>query len=51
LRLGLHLNYAIFLWEIKGEKKKGIRWLKREIAEALEDYDKWEESEIEEIKQ
>jgi len=31
LRLGLHLNYAIFLWEIQMEKKKALRILKREI--------------------
>mmetsp|Transcript_10366 Transcript_10366/g.15956 ORF Transcript_10366/g.15956 Transcript_10366/m.15956 type:complete len:182 (+) Transcript_10366:463-1008(+) len=47
LRLGLNLNYAIFLWEIMEQKKKAIRILKREIQEALDDFDKWDQSQIE----
>mmetsp|Transcript_3701 Transcript_3701/g.6306 ORF Transcript_3701/g.6306 Transcript_3701/m.6306 type:complete len:223 (-) Transcript_3701:21-689(-) len=51
LRLSLFLNYAIFLWELMHEKKQAIRILKREIAEALDDFDKWDQNQIEQIKQ
>ena len=50
LRLSLNLNYAIFLFEQKDEKKEALRILKREIQEALDDFDKWKEDEVEEIK-
>jgi hypothetical protein len=42
LRLSLNLNYAIFLFEFKDEKKKALRILKKEIQEALDDFDKWD---------
>jgi len=51
LRLSLSLNYAIFLFEFKDEKKKALRILKKEIQEALDDFDKWDQNQIEQIKQ
>ena len=43
LKLSLNLNYAVFLKECKGQGKQGLRILKREIANALDDYDKWDD--------
>lgn len=51
LRLSLNLNYAIFLFEFKDEKKKALRLLKKEIQEALDDFDKWDQTQIDQIKQ
>jgi len=50
LRLSLNLNYAIFLFEQKDEKKEALRILKKEIQDALDDFDKWNPAEVEEIK-
>ena len=41
-RLGLSLNYAVFLYEVKNHKKKALRILKTEINDALDEYDKWD---------
>ena len=51
LRLGFSLNYAVFLYEINNDQKKAIRILKKEIQDALDDFDKWQKDEIEQIKQ
>ena len=51
LKLSLTLNYAIFLYEIANQKKKGLRKIKTLIQEALDDFDKWEKDEIDQIKQ
>lgn len=51
IRLSLNLNYAVFLYEIDNKKKKALRILKQQIQEALDDFDKWEPSQIEQIKQ
>ena len=51
LKLSLTLNYAIFLYEIANQKKKGLRKIKTLIQEALDDFDKWDKDEIEQIKQ
>jgi hypothetical protein len=50
IRLGLCLNYAVFLYEVKNHKKAALRILKQEIHDALDDYDKWDEEKIEQIK-
>lgn len=50
IRLGLCLNYAVFIYEIKMKKKEALRMLKKEIHEALDDYDKWDQESIEQIK-
>lgn len=42
IRLGLCLNYAVFLYEVKNQKKEALRLLKGEIHDALDDYDKWD---------
>jgi len=45
LRLSLNLNYAVFLYEVKQDKKskkKALRILKKEIQDALDDFEKWE---------
>ena len=47
LRLSLNLNYAVFLYEVKAEKKKALRILKKEIQEALDDFEKWDHNQIE----
>ena len=31
LRLGLYLNYAVFLYEVEQDKKEALRLLKKEI--------------------
>lgn len=54
LRLSLNLNYAVFLYEVKQDKKskkKALRILKKEIQDALDDFEKWEPTQIEQIKQ
>lgn len=50
LRLSLQLNYAIFMYDIKNEKKHGLRNLKKLIQEALDDFEKWEKAEVDMIK-
>ena len=50
LRLGLKLNYAIFLFEIEKEDKQALRILRRELHEALNDFETWDEDDIEQIK-
>jgi len=40
----------VFLYEIEKDQKGALRLLKREIQEALQDFDKWEEEDIEKIK-
>ena len=44
------LNYAKFLYELEGKHKEALRILKKEIQTALDDFDKWKPSEIEQIK-
>lgn len=51
LRLSLQLNYAVFMYDIKNEKKQGLRNLKKLIQEALDDFEKWEKEELDMIKQ
>ena len=51
LRLGFVLNYAVFLYEIANDQKKAIRILKKEIQDTLDDFDKWDKDELEQIKQ
>ena len=50
LRLGLKLNYAIFLFEIEKEEKHAFRILRQELQEALNDFETWDEDDIEQIK-
>ena len=50
IRLGLCLNYAVFLYEVKNQKKDALRILKSEIHDALDDYDKWDPEQMEQIK-
>ena len=50
IRLGLCLNYAVFLYEVKNQKKDALRLLKVEIHDALDDYDKWDPEQMEQIK-
>ena len=50
LRLSLNLNYACYLYEVDSKKKKAIRILKSQIQEALDDFDKWDHDQIEQIK-
>ena len=51
LKLSLTLNYAVFLYEIaNNQKKRGYRMIKNLIQEALDDFDKWELTEIDQIK-
>jgi hypothetical protein len=47
IRLGLCLNFAVFLYEVKNQKKEALRMLKQEIHDALDDYDKWNSDEME----
>lgn len=51
LRLSINLNYAVFLYEMKQEKKKALQNLKKELQEALDDFEKWNAEENEQIKQ
>jgi hypothetical protein len=51
LRLGFVLNYAVFLYEINNDQKKAVRILKKEIQDTLDDFDKWDKDELEQIKQ
>lgn len=51
LRLGFVLNYAVFLYEINNDQKKAVRILKKEIQDTLDDFDKWDKEELEQIKQ
>lgn len=47
LRLSINLNYAVFLYEMKDEKKLALRILVKELQDALDDFEKWEHSEEE----
>lgn len=47
VRLGLCLNYGVFLYEVKNQKKDALRLLKGEIHDALDDYDKWDPEQME----
>ena len=51
LALSLSLNYAVFLFEQKNERKKALRVLKKQLQEALDDFDKWKPEDIPAIKQ
>jgi len=39
------------MYDIKNEKKQGLRNLKKLIQEALDDFEKWEKEELDMIKQ
>jgi hypothetical protein len=45
LWLSLNLNYAVFLYKIKINKKRGLKHLRHIIEEALDDIDNWEPEE------
>lgn len=51
IRLSLNLNYAVFLYEVENSKKKALRILKQQIQDALDDFESWDPSKIEQIKQ
>ena len=42
MRLSLILNYSVFLFDILKEKKKALKLLKKEIQNALDDFERWE---------
>lgn len=44
------MNYAIFLYEIELKPKEALRHLKKQITDALEDFKKWDQDEMEHIK-
>ena len=50
MTLGLTLNYAIFLYQFNNMKKEGLRKLTHIVTEALDDFEKWDDDEMEEIK-
>ena len=45
IRLSLSINYSLFLYEIYGEKKRGLRKLNDIVTAALDDFDKWDQRE------
>ena len=42
MRLSLAMNYSLFLYDIYGEKKRGLRKLNDIVTAALDDFDKWD---------
>ena len=42
VNLGIILNYAIFMFQIKKEQKKALQLLTEEIRDAIDNYDKWD---------
>ena len=48
--MSLFLNYSVFLFDILKEKKKALRLCKKEIQNALDDFDRWESDQFKQIK-
>ena len=49
-KLGVFLNYGIFLYHIKQERKEALRLVSKKLREALDSFDRWNQDEFEDIK-
>ena len=49
LRLKVAFNYAVFLYELYDQKVQAVRLMTKEIQTTIEDFEKWQPGEEDEI--